>query len=77
MKHKVAVHRIVPRIAAHRSIHYSAYVALLAENVVELQGYGSCILGEEALRYLGIPDEFIGIELRIAESATAVHSSIC
>ena len=55
MNHEVGVDGIRPRVSALCGGERTAYVALLLQNVVELDADGSGIILEERLGNLGIP----------------------
>ena len=49
MHHTVGVNRIVPRVATHHGINHTAHIALLLQNIVELQTESSGFVLKEAL----------------------------
>ena len=46
------------------------------ENVIELERDGKSIALEEALRDLGVPNQFIGVHRVVGISAAALHGQI-
>lgn len=61
VKHGIAVDAVVAGVTASVSIYPTLVVALLAKEVVEVQCHNKAFVLEERLRYLAVPDEFVGI----------------
>ena len=61
VEHGIGIDAVILRIAAPRSIHPALVVALLTQQVVEVQGHDERFVLEERLRQLSVPDEFVGI----------------
>lgn len=70
VQHDIAVDGVVLRVRSHRGGDGAAQVALLMEQVIELEHHGERPAFEEALRELHVPDELIGVE-RVVGIATA------
>lgn len=71
----VGVDAVILRVAALHGVDGAAVVALLVEDVVQLQADGERLALEEALRDLCIPDELVGVHraVGIAPSALVVQ----
>ena len=61
VKHGIAVDAVVAGVTASVSIYPTLVVALLAKEVVEVQCHNKAFILEERLRYLTVPNEFVGI----------------
>ena len=46
------------------------------KNIVELQHDSQGLALEEALRYLGVPDEFVGVHRRLVIASTTLHVEV-
>ena len=71
----VGVDAVILRVAALHGVDGAAVVALLVEDVVQLQADGEWLALEKALRDLCIPDELVGVHraVGIAPSALVVQ----
>lgn len=76
VEHAVAVYRIRFGITTGESIHNAADIALLMQDVIYLERHCKRIPLQEAGRQLGIPQQLIGIGIRVAVTATAAHGEI-
>ena len=74
--HYVVVHRVVFRVASHHGVDGARDVALLLQQVVELQRHRESLAAEEALRQLHVPDKLVGVHRRVVETAAAVHREV-
>ena len=72
VKHGIAVDAVVAGIATPVGIHPTLVVALLAKEVVEVQCHNKAFVLEERLRYLAVPDEFVGIRRGVIETSPAI-----
>ena len=70
--HAIAVNGIVFRILAHRGADSTADVALVPQDIVELDAYRSGIAFQEILRDLGVPYQFVPIHAGVCISAAGV-----
>ena len=70
--HEVAVHRIVPRIAAHGGVDDTAHVALLPEDIEELRSEKAMILS----RFDKTDDDGCNADKPICGSADCKHDDI-
>ena len=76
MNHGIRVDGVVLSVGAHHIGDVTAVVAHLSKYVVELQRYGQRLSTQDALRYLGIPYQLIGVERSIAVSALAIAMEV-
>ena len=76
MQRHVAVDGVVFRVGAHRRGDASAQVALLAQDVVELQHDRERTPLEEALRHLRVPYQLVGVERVVGISTARVHVEV-
>ena len=76
VNHDVVVYRVILRVASHHRVDGARDIALLLEKVVELEGQRKSLAPEEAVRYLCIPYQLVGIHRGIVETATAVHRNV-
>lgn len=72
VKHAVAVDGVVAHVGAGSGVDHAAHIALLVEDVVELQGDGGGILPQKTLGDLEVPEQFVGVHGGIAVTAAAV-----
>lgn len=70
--HAIAVNGIVFRILAHCGADSTADVALVPQDIVELDAYRSGIAFQEILRDLGVPYQFVPIHAGVCISAAGV-----
>lgn len=76
MKHGIAVDAVVAGVAAPVGIHPSLVVALLPQEVVEVKRHDEGLALEERLRYLTVPDEFVGIRGGVVVTSSAILMQI-
>ena len=72
MEHNVAVDGVILCISAAHGVDGPCQVALLVEDVVELDAECQRITTEHRLRYLGIPQQLVGVERGIAVATAAL-----
>ena len=72
VEHGEAVDAVILRVAAAHCRHCAAEIALVCEDVIELQRDGEGFALEEALRHLCVPHEFVGVHGVVAVAAPAV-----
>ena len=77
MKHSITVDAVVRGITTAHCIDHSREIALLMENIIELQGNSQRLTLQETLSHLHIPDQFIGIHRCIIVSPTTLLVDIC
>ena len=75
-QHGKRIDRIILRIATHTLVYHSSKVALVLQNIIELQIYDEVLCTKEALAYLYVPYQFVGIERRIVITSAAAHVHI-
>ena len=68
--HEVGIDGIGPGVATHHGIDCTAHIALLLQDIVELQADSSRLVLQETLGKLGIPEEFVVVHGSIGESTT-------
>ena len=74
VEHGVAVDAVVAGVAAAGGTDPTLVVRLLAEEVVEIEGDDERLVAEERLRYLAVPEQFVGVRrwVIVASSAALV-----
>ena len=73
VKHSVRSDSVDFLVAPTVGVDGTTEVRLFVENVVPLEHHGEFLALEETLRELGIPQQLVGVERRIAIAALAVH----
>ena len=76
MKHGVAVDAVVASIATGVGVHPSLIVALLLEEVVEVECHDKSFTAEESLGYLSIPNQFVCVHGGVVVAATAMFANV-
>ena len=61
MQHGIAVDAVILGITALHGIDDAAEIALLVQDVIELQADGERFASEESMTDLGVPYQFVGI----------------
>ena len=75
--HSVTVDAVILGVGTLHSIDRTAVCAHLVQHVIELYGNGECIAFEEALRYLCIPNQFVGVHRTVVITSTALVVEVC
>ena len=76
MNHTIASDGVILGITALGGRDDMADGGLLMQDVVELERDGESLALEEALRHLGIPDEFVGVHRVVGIATTALHVQV-
>ena len=76
MKHGIGVDTVVLGIATGVGVDPTLEVALLLEQVVEIECHDEGLALEEGLGDLSVPDEFVGVHRRVVISPTAVFADV-
>ena len=76
MEHGIAVDAVIPCIATLEGVDGTAEVALLVQQVVELEQHGEGLALEEALRYLSVPYQLVGVHRVVVISTAAAFGDI-
>ena len=76
MEHGIGVDAVVLGIATGVSVNPTLEVALLLEQVVEIECHDEGLALEEGLGDLSVPDEFVGVHRRVVISPTAVFADV-
>ena len=76
MNHGIRVDGVVLSVGAHHIGDVTAVVAHLSKYVVELQRYGQRLSTQEALRYLGIPYQLVGVHTLVVVSTATLIMNI-
>ena len=71
MKHGVGGDGIDLLVAPAIGVDGTCEVGLFAQDIVPLQHDGKHLAPEEAVRQLGVPQQFVGIERLVVEAASA------
>ena len=74
--HAICVDGVVPRVAAHRGVDDARHVALLVEDVVELQAERGGFVLEEALGDLRVPDQLVRVHGVVRIPAAGGHLDV-
>lgn len=74
--HAIGVDGVVPRVAAHLCVDGAAHVALLVQDVVELQADGGGVAFEEALGNLGVPYKLVGVHRGVGIATARAHGEV-
>lgn len=77
MEHGIGVDAVVLCVAAAGGIHPAFVIALLPEQVVEIEGYDKSLAFQETLGELTIPYKLVGVHRRVVISSTAVFVDVC
>ena len=72
MQHGIAVDAVVFRVAALHGINRSAEVALIVQDVVELQRQCEVALFQQTLRQLHVPHQLVGVHGLVVVATTTV-----
>ena len=72
VEHGIRVDAVVSRLAPAGGIHPSLVVALLAQEVIEVEGHDEGFAFEEGLRHLSVPYQLIGVHRRVVVSTAAI-----
>lgn len=76
VQHAIAIYGIVLCVAAHGCVYGAAYIALLVQNIIQLECHCERIAFQEARCYLSVPQEFVGVERRVVKASTTAHGQI-
>ena len=76
VEHDVRVDGVAPRVAALLRGDGAADVALLVQDVVELQAHSCCVAFEEGLRNLPVPKELVGVHRVVRVAAARTHAQV-
>ena len=76
VNHAIGVDGVVPRVAAHLCVDGAAHVALLVQDVVELQADGGGVAFEEALGDLGVPYKFVRVHRGVGIATARTHGKV-
>ena len=72
MQHGIAVDAIILGVGALIGVDRTREVALLAQQIIELDAHTKRTAFKEALRKLSIPHQFVGVKRTVGISATTV-----
>ena len=76
MEHAVAGNGVILGITTHRGCDRTADSGLLVQDIIELERDGERIATEEALRYLGVPDELVGVHRVVGITTATLHVEV-
>ena len=71
MQHGVGIDAVVACVASAGGGHPAVVVALLTKEVIEVERYGECLVAEEGLGKLTVPDEFVGVHGGVVVASAA------
>ena len=77
VEHGIRVDAVVLGIGTGHGSKGTAQGALLVQQVVELDHHGEGFALEEALRELGVPNQFVGVHRIVAVSSSAALAQVC
>lgn len=72
VQHGIAVDAVIFGVAALHGINGSAEVALIVQDVVELQRQCEVALFQQTLRQLHVPHQFVGVHSLVVVATTTV-----
>ena len=73
---RVAVDAVILRVRAPHGVDHAREVALLVEDIVELERDRERLATQEALRHLGVPKQFVAVERGVVVASAAVHVEV-